>query len=111
MMALEDGTGTEESDNNLLKAASYDEIPQDLTRYEIVDNIPSPLVKLELHTSNAKYMHFVLQRFEELSSFSLLFCCRNRWSCIVYRRGQKQLTEVFLKEAEHALQLALEETN
>ncbi|KAI5647308.1 hypothetical protein M9H77_33313 [Catharanthus roseus] len=67
MMALEDGTGTEESDNNLLKAASYDEIPQDLTR--------------------------------------------NRWSCIVYRRGQKQLTELFLKEAEHALQLALEETN
>lgn len=57
MMALEDGTGTEESDNHLLKAASYDEIPQDLTRYEIVDNIPSPLVKLELHTSNKRQIH------------------------------------------------------
>ncbi|KVH89138.1 Rubisco LS methyltransferase, substrate-binding domain-containing protein [Cynara cardunculus var. scolymus] len=36
---------------------------------------------------------------------------RNKWSSIVYRRGQKQLTRRFLKEAEHALQLALSEGN
>ncbi|XP_059456811.1 uncharacterized protein LOC132186772 isoform X2 [Corylus avellana] len=34
---------------------------------------------------------------------------RNRRSCIKYRWGQKQLTRLFLKEAEHALQLALSE--
>nr|AKM76813.1 SET domain-containing protein [Monsonia marlothii] len=34
---------------------------------------------------------------------------RNKWSSIVYRRGQKQLTRLFLKEAEHALQLSLSE--
>lgn len=34
---------------------------------------------------------------------------RNKWSAIVYRRGQKQLTRLFLKEAEHALQLSLHE--
>lgn len=32
---------------------------------------------------------------------------RNKWSSIVYRRGQKQLTRLFLKEAEHVLELAL----
>lgn len=32
---------------------------------------------------------------------------RNKWSSVVYRRGQKQLTRLFLKEAEHALHLAL----
>lgn len=34
---------------------------------------------------------------------------RNKWSAIVYRRGQKQLTRLFLQEAEHALQLSLNE--
>ncbi|PHT93487.1 hypothetical protein T459_01369 [Capsicum annuum] len=34
---------------------------------------------------------------------------RNKRSSIIYRRGQKQLTRLFLKEAEHALQLALTE--
>jgi hypothetical protein len=36
---------------------------------------------------------------------------RNRRSSIQYRWGQKQLTRLFLKEAEHALQLALSEGN
>lgn len=36
---------------------------------------------------------------------------RNVWASIVYRRGQKQLTRLFLKEAEHALELALSEGN
>lgn len=33
----------------------------------------------------------------------------NKWSAIVYRHGQKQLTRLFLKEAEHALQLSQNE--
>ncbi|KAL1217123.1 Ribulose-1,5 bisphosphate carboxylase/oxygenase large subunit N-methyltransferase [Cardamine amara subsp. amara] len=32
---------------------------------------------------------------------------RNKWSSVVYRRGQKQLAKLLLKEAEHALHLAL----
>lgn len=36
---------------------------------------------------------------------------RNQWSSIVYRHGQKQLTSLFLKEAEQALQLSLSEEN
>lgn len=31
------------------------------------------------------------------------FMSRNRWSSIVYRKGQKQLARLFLKEAEHVL--------
>ncbi|KAG9453043.1 hypothetical protein H6P81_005947 [Aristolochia fimbriata] len=34
---------------------------------------------------------------------------RNRWSAIVYRRGQKQLARLFLQEADHALELCLNE--
>lgn len=34
---------------------------------------------------------------------------RNKWASIVYRRGQKQLTALFLKEAEHALELCTSE--
>lgn len=34
---------------------------------------------------------------------------RNRWSSIVYRRGQKKLTRLFIREVEHALQLCLTE--
>ncbi|TVT98082.1 hypothetical protein EJB05_56624 [Eragrostis curvula] len=33
----------------------------------------------------------------------------NRRSCIVYRRGQKQLTRLFLREAEHLLELSTSE--
>ena len=36
---------------------------------------------------------------------------KNRRSSIIHRRGQKQLTRLFLKEAEHALQLAFSERN
>lgn len=37
------------------------------------------------------------------------FMSRNRWSSIVYRKGQKQLARLFLKEAEHVLHLSLSE--
>eukprot|EP01018_Ginkgo_biloba_P016870 Gb_11487 [translate_table: standard] len=34
---------------------------------------------------------------------------KNRWASIIYRRGQKQLAHLFLREAEHALKLSLSE--
>ncbi|CAM8899605.1 unnamed protein product [Rhodiola kirilowii] len=37
------------------------------------------------------------------------YITRNTWSAIVYRKGQKHLTRLFLKEAEHALELSLNE--
>ncbi|CAM8907346.1 unnamed protein product [Rhodiola kirilowii] len=37
------------------------------------------------------------------------YITRNTWSAIVYRKGQKHFTRLFLKEAEHALELSLNE--
>ncbi|KAL3517086.1 hypothetical protein ACH5RR_023988 [Cinchona calisaya] len=78
LMDLEEGTGTEDSDTELLEKAQCTEVPEDCKRTENND------------------CHFL---------------SRNRWSSIVYRRGQKQLTRLFLKEAEQALELALSEGN
>lgn len=72
MMELEEGSGSEESDTELLKKAGGEEVQ------------------------------------DGNSSVSM---SRNRWASIVYRRGQKQLSRRFLREAEHALQLALSEEN
>lgn len=79
MMDLEEGSGTEDNDTELLEKALMTEIP-------------------EQHTSGT-------------DSCIPHKMSRNRWSSIVYRRGQKQLTRLFLKEAEHALQLSLSEGN
>ncbi|KAL3814878.1 hypothetical protein ACJIZ3_016146 [Penstemon smallii] len=67
MMELEEGSGTEDSDSELLQGAQNRE-------------------NMDAHK-------------------------RNRWASIVYRQGQKQLTRLFVKEAEHALELALMEGN
>ncbi|KAM0072372.1 putative methyltransferase transcription regulator SET family [Helianthus debilis subsp. tardiflorus] len=82
MMDLEEGSGTEDSDTELLeKAVCYkNKTPEDG----------------KSGTNEAS-------KNEEMS--------RNKYASIVYRRGQKQLTRQFLKEAEHALQLALSESN
>lgn len=66
MMELEEGSGSEDSDCELLKKADQD-------------------------------------------GNSSVWMSRNRWASIVYRQGQKQLSGRFLREAEHALQLALSE--
>ncbi|XVF73297.1 hypothetical protein PTKIN_Ptkin12aG0190300 [Pterospermum kingtungense] len=81
MMDLVEGTGTEESDAELLENARIRGSPKQHTRIDAND-----LGQLKLMS-------------------------RNRWSSIVYRRGQKELTRLFLKEAEHALQLSLSEGN
>lgn len=81
MMELEEGTGTEQDDADLLEKAHICEIPDMAKR-----------------------------SFSNGSSHSASMS-RNRRSSIIYRQGQKQLTRLFLKEAEHALQLALTEGN
>ncbi|KAK6920202.1 hypothetical protein RJ641_016106 [Dillenia turbinata] len=82
MLDLVEGSGTEDQDTELLEKACVE------------DN-------LEVQTSNE----------DTNGSSEKVMMSRNRWSSIVYRRGQKQLTGLFLKEAEHALQLSLTESN
>ena len=85
-----------------------------------------PYLFAEFPTRNA---YINLHLFDLLLKYLMYFSCaclcsketggltqqklrsKNRRSSIIYRRGQKQLTRLFLKEAEHALQLALSERN
>ncbi|XP_049351397.1 uncharacterized protein LOC125815875 isoform X1 [Solanum verrucosum] len=77
MLDLEEGSGTEENDTELLEKARTAETSEDCKE-----------------TSDIAQNHLL---------------SRNKQSSIIYRRGQKQLTRLFVKEAEHALQLALTE--
>ncbi|KAK4379343.1 hypothetical protein RND71_001205 [Anisodus tanguticus] len=88
MLDLEEGSGTEENDTELLEKACTGEIPEDRIEYyrKLLPNLSG--------TNDIVQNHLL---------------SRNRQSSIIYRRGQKQLTRLFLKEAEHALQLALTE--
>ncbi|XP_061960989.1 uncharacterized protein LOC133681841 [Populus nigra] len=79
VMNLEENSGTEDCDNELLEKA------QD------VKNIEQCESKDTDESGHYKFMS------------------RNRWSSIVYRKGQKQLARLFLKEAEHVLHLSLSE--
>nr|AKM76814.1 SET domain-containing protein [Melianthus villosus] len=80
LMDLEEGSGTEDHDSELLEKATFLGYTGEPTR-----------------ETNG------LDQCKAMS--------RNTWSSIIYRRGQKQLTRLFLKEAEHALQLSLGEGN
>ncbi|GMN20966.1 hypothetical protein TIFTF001_045412 [Ficus carica] len=84
MTELEEHSGTEDSDTDLLKRAEVFES----TEQRMNESISSG------NADNAAERYLI---------------SRNKWSSIVYRRGQKQLTRLFLKEAEHALELALAE--
>ncbi|MCD9645119.1 hypothetical protein HAX54_033822 [Datura stramonium] len=79
MWDLEEGSGTEKNDTELLEKACTAEIPEDCK---------------ESRSSDIAQNHLL---------------SRNKRSSIIYRRGQKHLTRLFLREAEHALQLALTE--
>ncbi|XP_017611815.1 uncharacterized protein LOC108457299 isoform X3 [Gossypium arboreum] len=81
MMDLEESSGTEDSDSELLENAC------------VIGNAEQQTSKEANNLVQQKLMS------------------RNRWCSIVYRRGQKELTRLFLKEAEHALQLSLSEGN
>ncbi|KAL9690636.1 hypothetical protein QQ045_011042 [Rhodiola kirilowii] len=80
MMELEEGSGTEDFDSQLLQNAQIESTTQP-TRYNDGTN----------GSSKEKYI------------------TRNTWSSIVYQKGQKHFTRLFLKEAEHALELSLNE--
>ncbi|XP_041011339.1 uncharacterized protein LOC121255119 [Juglans microcarpa x Juglans regia] len=86
MMDLEENSGTEECDTELLKG---------------------------VHTTECQGQQIIYKKnlSQEIGGQTQQKLSRNRFSSIVYRRGQKQLTRLFLKEAEHALQLALREGN
>ncbi|XP_039031612.1 uncharacterized protein LOC120166427 [Hibiscus syriacus] len=81
MMDLEESSGIEDCDSELLENACIIGSPEQQTSKEVDD----------------------LVRHKVMS--------RNRWCSIVYRKGQKEPTRLFLKEAEHALQLSLSEGN
>ncbi|XP_030533635.1 uncharacterized protein LOC115743131 isoform X1 [Rhodamnia argentea] len=86
MLDLEEGTGTESFDAELLK---------------------------KIHISENPEQHMVLEKGQRVSNglTPQNAATRNKWSAIVYRQGQKELTRLFLREAEYALQLALTEGN
>ncbi|KAK4266745.1 hypothetical protein QN277_023626 [Acacia crassicarpa] len=84
LMDLEEGSGTEESDADLLTEALIIDSRDDKQQ-----------LKNSSSNSNDTEEH--------------KFMSRNKWCSIVYRRGQKQLTRLFLKEAEHAMKLSLDE--
>ncbi|XP_057435564.1 uncharacterized protein LOC130728204 isoform X2 [Lotus japonicus] len=86
LMDLEESSGTEESDHDLLKKAL------------IIDS-----------QDDSKQCTSNLSTFANDSEESKLMMTRNKWSAIVYRQGQKELTRLFLKEAEHALELSQNE--
>uniref|UniRef100_A0A803MQ21 SET domain-containing protein n=1 Tax=Chenopodium quinoa TaxID=63459 RepID=A0A803MQ21_CHEQI len=79
LMNLEEGSGTEESDSELLEKTCVRD---------------GPAISISVNKAESSS--------DEMMS-------KNRWAGIVYRRGQKQLTRLFLREAEHALQLCLNE--
>ncbi|VVA19399.1 PREDICTED: histone-lysine N-methyltransferase [Prunus dulcis] len=86
---LLESSGTEDSDTSLLKNAHIVESANQHTDENSLSQ--------ETNGSGST------QQYKLMS--------RNVWASIVYRRGQKQLTRLFLKEAEHALELALSEGN
>ncbi|KGN48317.1 uncharacterized protein LOC101219815 isoform X2 [Cucumis sativus] len=86
MMDLEEGTGTLDSDTKLLKEA---QVTEDMNTNGSCQNSARELDD---------------KKPQNLMS-------RNQWCSIVYRHGQKELTSLFLKEAEHALHLSLSEEN
>ncbi|CAM0912527.1 unnamed protein product [Alopecurus aequalis] len=78
MAELEEGTGTEASDSQLLEKFDSND-PEDSLSDTSVEDKNETKSKVNIR------------------------------SCIVYRRGQKQLTRLFLREAEHLVELSAEE--
>ncbi|KAG7034462.1 Ribulose-1,5 bisphosphate carboxylase/oxygenase large subunit N-methyltransferase, chloroplastic [Cucurbita argyrosperma subsp. argyrosperma] len=87
MMDLEEGTGTLESDTMMLKEV------QVIESMNVNGSCPESARRSDDDRKERKLVS------------------RNQWCSIVYRQGQKQLTTLFLKEAEHALQLSLSQEN
>ncbi|KAK1560873.1 hypothetical protein Q3G72_031838 [Acer saccharum] len=84
LMDLEENSGTEDRDSELLQKTSTERLGQ----YAYYENNSSEETNGSTSTTQ-----------------------KHKWMSILYRRGQKELTRLFLREAEHALQLALSEGN
>ncbi|KAH9614769.1 hypothetical protein KSS87_004441 [Heliosperma pusillum] len=73
----------------------------------------SGALQLLVDLLNTKLMNLIEGSGTEDSDTRLLqadsMMSKNRRASIVYRRGQKQLTRLFLREAEHVLQLCLDQ--
>ncbi|KAK2650443.1 hypothetical protein Ddye_017932 [Dipteronia dyeriana] len=84
LMDLEENSGTEKCDSELLQKTSTERLGQ----HACYENNSSK----ETNGSTTPTQ-------------------KHKWMSIVYRRGQKELARLFLREAEYALQLALSEGN
>ncbi|XP_033134755.1 fructose-bisphosphate aldolase-lysine N-methyltransferase, chloroplastic isoform X2 [Brassica rapa] len=82
----------------------------------LVDLLNAKMMKLEENSGSEEQDAGLLEEAcvlesheqpRELEEEGKRMMSRNKWSSVVYRRGQKQLTRLFLKEAEHALHLSL----
>ncbi|VVA89597.1 unnamed protein product [Arabis nemorensis] len=72
----------------------------------LVDLLNTKMMKLEENSGSEEQDAWLLEEASrELEDGRRM--SRNKWSSVVYRRGQKQLTRLLMKEAEHALHLAL----
>ncbi|XP_071698187.1 uncharacterized protein [Rutidosis leptorrhynchoides] len=100
IMDLEEGTGTEDSDTELLEKFACYKIPEDGKR---------PRMDVKVTTTTKTQSPWGSNGTNE--SPAKQEPSRNKLASIVYRRGQKQLTRQFLIQAEHTLQLALSEGN
>ncbi|WCJ26812.1 SET domain-containing protein [Euphorbia peplus] len=83
LLDLEEGSGPENCDSQLLEKAQFVESQENHERCQ----------------NNLR-----VNRATETEQLS-----KNKRACVVYRKGQKELSRLFLKEAEHALQLSLSE--
>ncbi|KAH7668886.1 Rubisco LSMT substrate-binding domain-containing protein [Dioscorea alata] len=84
----------------------------------LVDLLSAKIIELEEGSGNEdcdnelleKFFAMVLQDLESESNPTKgEFLNKSKWSSIVYRKGQKQLARLFLKEAEHALEMCTTE--
>ncbi|KAF6173843.1 hypothetical protein GIB67_039794 [Kingdonia uniflora] len=113
---LEELVGSEEGrqpSDNEARAAAWEACGDSGALQLLVDLLQTKMMELEQGSGTEAYDTELLEgrhimdperHNEGGEKFS-----RNRWSSIIYRRGQKQLTRLFLKEAEYVLQLCLSE--
>ncbi|KAM0935771.1 putative [Fructose-bisphosphate aldolase]-lysine N-methyltransferase [Dioscorea sansibarensis] len=80
----------------------------------LVDLLSAKIIELEEGSGNEDWDTELLEKFRamelqdlesESSPTTGEFMNKSKWSSIVYRKGQKQLARLFLKEAEHALEM------
>ncbi|KAJ4806403.1 Histone-lysine N-methyltransferase setd3 [Rhynchospora pubera] len=87
------------------------EVCGDLGAFELlVDLLSSKLIGLEEGSGTEGSDTELLEKLNSVPE-SEKEMRRHYWSSVVYRRGQKHLTKLFLREAQHALELCAQEQN